>query len=120
MIFARHIGGGRSKVERRPLLPVALEPFRSAPTVNPPLTNLPVRLLVERLVGEHLFAELAHAVTESFTSENGARLETMRMAKRNIDERLAHLHQTERQLRQEEITSELLELTTGAAGGVQF
>jgi F-type H+-transporting ATPase subunit gamma len=51
---------------------------------------------------------------ESFASENAARLETMSAARRNIDEVLERLTARERQLRQEAITAELLDIVAGS------
>ena len=51
---------------------------------------------------------------ESFASENAARLETMSAARRNIDEVLERLTARERQLRQESITAELLDIAAGS------
>ena len=66
-----------------------------------------------QLVGEYVFAQLAHAAMESFASENSARLAAMQSAREKLDERLTDLQSLERRLRQEQITSELLELATG-------
>jgi F-type H+-transporting ATPase subunit gamma len=52
---------------------------------------------------------------ESFASENGARLAVMQSARDKLDERLTDFQSLERRLRQEQITSELLELVTGTA-----
>ena len=55
-----------------------------------------------------------HGAMESFASENGARLATMEAARANIDKKLDDLAQDERQRRQDEITTELLDIVTGA------
>ena len=79
----------------------------------PPLTNLAPRLLIAGLLGEYVFAQLAHAAMESFASENSARLAAMQSAREKLDERLIDLQSLERRLRQEQITTELLEIVTG-------
>ena len=105
--------GGRRALQRQSLLPVDLGRFRRPRSTVPPLTNLAPRLLIAGLLGEYVFAQLAHAAMESFASENCARLAAMQSAREKLDERLTDLQSLERRLRQEQITSELLELATG-------
>jgi F-type H+-transporting ATPase subunit gamma len=115
ILYFRDQGGGRRALERQSLLPVDLERFGAPRSAAPPLTNLAPPSLIGGLIGEYVFAQLAHAAMESFASENAARLATMQSARDKLDERLADLQALERRLRQEEITSELLEIVTGAA-----
>jgi F-type H+-transporting ATPase subunit gamma len=49
----------------------------------------------------------------AFEAENEARMLAMTSAKTNIETKLAGLSQRERQLRQEEITTEIVELAAG-------
>ena len=114
IVFARLSGGSTSTIVRRPILPINLATFRAPRSGPPPLTNLPPRRLIEQLVGEYVFAELALAALESFASENAARLETMASARLNIDQKLDELSGQERLLRQEQITAEVQEVTSGA------
>jgi F-type H+-transporting ATPase subunit gamma len=108
-------------VVRKPILPIDLRVFASAPSGPPPVANLPPRQLIEQLVGEYVFAELALAALESFASENEMRLATMDSARLNIDQKLEELSGLERLLRQEQITAEVQEITAGAlaAGGAR-
>jgi F-type H+-transporting ATPase subunit gamma len=80
----------------------------------PPLTNLAPGKLVEKLIDELVFAELMRAPMESFAGENGARLATMEAAHASIAGKLDDLSQDERRRRQDEITTELLDIVTGA------
>ena len=50
----------------------------------------------------------------AFVAENEARMVAMVAAKNNTETKLAALVQRERQLRQEEITTEIVELAAGA------
>jgi F-type H+-transporting ATPase subunit gamma len=123
IVFARLAGGGVATIVRKPILPLDLDAFRAPRSGPPPLTNLPPARLIEQLVGEYVFAELALAALESFASENAARLETMASARLNIDQKLDELSGQERLLRQEQITAEVQEVTSGAlaaegAGGL--
>lgn len=76
--------------------------------------NLPARALVEKLIAEYIFALLTEVAIESIASENAARLSAMDSARDNVTKKLASLRQTAQQERQSEITSELLDLITGA------
>ena len=60
-------------------------------------------------------AALARAALESFAAENWARLETTHAAQNNIDRRLGELRRRERSLRQDEITTELMDVVAGAS-----
>jgi F-type H+-transporting ATPase subunit gamma len=113
LAFSRYAGPGSHAVQSFSLLPVDYDQFPPPARTFPPLTYLAPGTLIERLVDEHLFAQLAHAAMESFASENGARLAAMQSARTKLDERLEELRMRERQLRQEQITDELLELATG-------
>ncbi len=61
------------------------------------------------LIREYLFVSLYRAFAESLASENASRLASMQVAERNIEDRLRSLTADSRQLRQETITSELLD-----------
>jgi F-type H+-transporting ATPase subunit gamma len=113
IILMRSDPGRRPAIEARQLLPLDLGRFRSTHPSRLPMTYLRPELLIEKLVGEYFFAELVDAAMESFASENAARLETMSAARRNIDEVLDRLMARERQLRQEAITAELLDIVAG-------
>lgn len=114
LLFARYRSGGGSEVERLRLLPIDLQAFAGKPPVSPPLLNLPPAALVERLVEEYFFAELSRAAMESFTSENGARLQVMDSAHETVEGKLDELGSEARRARQEEVTTELIDVVTGA------
>ena len=57
-----------------------------------------------------MFAELTEAVTLSLAAENEARMRAMTAAKSNVSKMLDELVARSRQLRQEEITDEIIEL----------
>jgi F-type H+-transporting ATPase subunit gamma len=114
IVFAKLSGAAASTIVRQPILPIDLGAFRARGSGPPPLTNLPPRRLIEQLVGEYVFAELALAALENFASENAARLATMESARLNIDGKLDELSGLERLLRQEQITTEVQEIASGA------
>ena len=70
--------------------------------------------LLPLLIEEYLFIELYRAFVESLASENGSRLRSMDSAGKNIDKKIEELLQLYRISRQEEITSEMLEVISGA------
>jgi F-type H+-transporting ATPase subunit gamma len=111
--YARLGAAGHSELERSRLLPLDFALLRRGGESSSPLANLAPEILVERLVAEYVFAALAHATMESFASENAARLETMESARVHIEGKLTELGATERRLRQEQVTEELLDMITG-------
>jgi F-type H+-transporting ATPase subunit gamma len=114
VVYGRATSKGTIEIVHRSLLPLDLELFRHERREQPPLLNLPPRTLLVRLVGDYVHAELTLAAMECMASDNSARLMTMQSARRNIEEMLDDLGAKARQTRQAEITSEILELVTGA------
>lgn len=115
LVYTRSARGEASQVVAETLLPFDVRPYASTRGRRPPpLSNLRPRALFDRLVEELTFAQLARAATESFASENAARLAAMDSAHENIDNKLVDLVRLEREGRQEEITTELLDIVTGA------
>jgi F-type H+-transporting ATPase subunit gamma len=113
MVFARHRRGRALAIERRALFPVEPAAFKSARRPQPPLHNLPAEMLFEKLVADYVLALLTEAAVESIASENAARFSAMEAARDNLAKKLELLRQDARQIRQEEITTELLDLVTG-------
>lgn len=115
LLFGQTVGGAPPEIRREALLPLDVARFPQ-PTSggSPPLTNLPPAALVNRLIDEYVFARLAGAAMESFAAENAARLAVMLTVQSNIEATLEDLTGVTRRLRQEDVTSELIELATGA------
>lgn len=88
-------------------------PYRRAT----PLMPLPREQLVTRLGQEHQHARLCQAALHAFAAENEARMEAMTSAATQIERELEDFKATLRQVRQESITAEIIELGTGAAAG---
>jgi len=114
MIYPRTVIGAPVSIERQPLLPLDLSRFRFATPLQPPLVNLHRDVLVEQLAGDYVYALLCNAAMHSFIAENEARMTAMAAAREHIDENLAALVRHEHQVRQEEITNEIIELSTAA------
>lgn len=79
-----------------------------------PLITADPHALLDPLAEEFLFIELYRAMLEGLASENGARLQAMTLASSNIDDTVRNLTQAYRIARQEQITSELLDVVGGA------
>jgi F-type H+-transporting ATPase subunit gamma len=113
IVFARYRQAGASAIERRTLFPVdpSVAPSKR---LQQPLFNLDPGVLHEELLAEYVVALLTEAAVESLASENAARFAAMQSAHGNVSKKLEELQQQARLMRQNEITSELLELVTGA------
>jgi F-type H+-transporting ATPase subunit gamma len=114
ILFSRLVSGGGIQIDRHSLLPIDFGRFARPVDEQPPLTTLTPELLLERLAAEYVYAQLCEAAMHAFEAENEARMMAMASAKTNIGTKLTGLSQRERQLRQEEITTEIIELATGA------
>lgn len=123
VVFGSYRRGGGFDVVVNRILPLDPSLLTGAERRPPPLHHLPPSALLQQLASEYLFAKITRAVMESMASENGTRLRTMETADHNIGDKLDELRRKEHSLRQEAITSELLDVVTGseailgAAGG---
>jgi F-type H+-transporting ATPase subunit gamma len=100
------------------LLPVDAEWIRGLKAKRWPSRVIPTyfietQRLFESLIREYLFASLFQAFAESLASENAARLASMQVAERNIEDRMKALTSEFHQCRQTAITSELLDIISG-------
>ena len=114
VMFARYRQGAASMIEHRLLLPLDTASLAAKSARQVPLHNLAPRPLLEKLMADYVFALLTEAAVESIASENAARFAAMESAHDNVSKKLAGLQENARQARQTEITSELLDLITGA------
>jgi F-type H+-transporting ATPase subunit gamma len=100
------------------LLPVdagLLSRIKSAPRRgrSVPVFTSGFELLFRHFLGELLFVGLYRAVSESLAAEHFIRMATMQNARRNIDERLAEMRMEYQTRRQDDITSELIDVISG-------
>jgi F-type H+-transporting ATPase subunit gamma len=114
VMFVCHPQGGTATIEQRQLLPIDPASFALSRPRPPPLHNLAPDVLIEKVAADYVFALLTEAVVESLASENTARFAAMESAHDNVSKKLEELRQEARQARQDEITTELLDLVTGA------
>jgi len=114
IIFGRYRMGGFYDVEAKTILPLDPKLFAESHRHSRPLHHIDPGKLLQQVASEYLFAEITGAVMESLASENGARLQVLGAADGNIGDKLEIFHRQENSLRQEAITSELLDVVTGA------
>jgi F-type H+-transporting ATPase subunit gamma len=114
ILFPRSTSGGLIRIDRHALLPIDYGRFKHPHSDLPPLTTLPPQVLIERLAAEYVFARICEAAMHAFEAENEARMLAMASARTNIGSKLTDLSGRERQLRQEEITTEIIELAAGS------
>lgn len=101
------------------LLPVDAEWIRGLkakpwPSRVIPSPMLETERLFHSLIREYLFGSLFGAFAESLASENAARLASMQVAERNIEDRLKALTSEFHQSRQAAVTSELLDIVSAS------
>lgn len=80
------------------------------PTHVLPTYTMDRNRLFAALVRQYLFVSIFRALVESLASENASRLVSMRVAEKNIGERLEDLNAQSRHQRQSSITEELLDI----------
>jgi F-type H+-transporting ATPase subunit gamma len=114
ILYAKSGAAGELAITCRKLLPADLGALKTSGSAQPPLHNLAPSVLVEKLVLEYFSGLLTEAVVEAVASENAARFAAMESAHGNVTKKLDELRRTAAQVRQEEITTELLDLVAGA------
>ncbi|MFH1672024.1 MAG: FoF1 ATP synthase subunit gamma [Pseudomonadota bacterium] len=115
LFYNVYVSVGRFTPTAFSVLPLDVTQFKreEALPTRPHLYLTPEELL-PLLIEEYLFIELYRGLAESLASENGSRLKSMDSAGKNIDKKIEELLQLYRISRQEEITSEMLEIISGA------
>lgn len=101
------------RVLRRRLFPFDLGALARPVPGGPPLRNLPPDELLRDLTADYMHAQLCDAALHAFAAENEARVAAMASARKEIDRQLAALRAAQRQVRQEDITDEIIELAAG-------
>lgn len=114
LVYATQGGPASAAIEHRTLFPLDAASLAAGTEGRSPLGNLTPEVLLEQLTAEYVFALLAEAALESLVSENSARFSAMSAARENVSRKLDTLRATAREIRQTEITTELLDVVTGA------
>lgn len=98
------------------LLPVPEHLFQAKPhwqSTALPFFTLQEEALLSALIRQYLFVHLYRASAEAIATENAARLALMKQAEQTVADRLAEVKQKASQVRQEEITTELMDIVIG-------
>lgn len=103
---------GSQAVVTRSLLPFDYSRFPVEPGDTSPRVNLDRGQLVLQLAEEYVYAELCEALMLSCAAENEARMHAMIAAQENIGRRRDDLQAQFRRVRQDEITDEIIELSS--------
>jgi F-type H+-transporting ATPase subunit gamma len=115
--FSRDGGAGQVP-EITSLLPLDTDLLRDLSTKPWASRSLPSFTLapddmLSALIREHLFASMFRAAAEALVTENAARMSLMQQAEQSIDDRLEGLTGQIRTVRQDDITTELLDVIVG-------
>ncbi|NJK62396.1 MAG: ATPase F1F0 subunit gamma [Synechococcaceae cyanobacterium SM2_3_1] len=118
LIYNRPTGGAGYLTDTVQIFPLDQEWLRELqkrpwPSRCQPWVNLPTPHLWTALFRQIFFVSLYRACAESLASEHASRLAAMQQAETNIAERLGDLQMDFQQLRQSQITEELLDIVAG-------
>jgi F-type H+-transporting ATPase subunit gamma len=113
VVFTVWAPGSGFRVERRRLFPLDSASFARKDGCDAPLVNLSPDELLADLAADYLHAQLCQAALHSLAAENQARMEAMAAAGKQVEKQLEKMRATERRVRQEEITDEIIELAAG-------
>jgi F-type H+-transporting ATPase subunit gamma len=114
LVFAEHVPPVGWRPRELRLFPPDVTAVERSKGDPGPIHTLEPRALAARAIEEFAFAQVSWAVGETFANEQAARFVAMDAARHHIEDKLTELHALERRLRQEAITSELLEIASGA------
>lgn len=115
IIYAQLAGGQPPHIEQHRLLPLEMPVVQKTANEPSPIINLPPQRLFDNIVSEYFFATLENAAMQSFFSENSTPFRTMEAAHQNIQQKSGEFAKLMQRLRQESITSEILDLIAGSA-----
>jgi F-type H+-transporting ATPase subunit gamma len=105
----------RAGIEMKQLLPFDFSRFAQAASMQRSMFNVPPGQLLEDLVEEYVFTELCQAIILAFAAENDARMRAMTRARTNVDRIRQDLKLELNQSRQEQTTTEIIELSASSA-----
>jgi F-type H+-transporting ATPase subunit gamma len=114
LIFAGFVNAGRQVATLRRLIPV--EPPSDAPKVSADFLYEPEpKDVLDALLPRYVEAQVYRALLENVASEHAARMVAMRNASDNANELINDLTLTANKVRQNSITTELMEIVGGVA-----
>ncbi|MDY0274154.1 MAG: F0F1 ATP synthase subunit gamma [Desulfomicrobium sp.] len=116
LAYTRRAEQGTRQSAIRQLLPLderLLRPARHWPSRSLPDFQESPLVMLSALLRQYLFASLYRATAEAMVTENAARLALMQQAEQSVDERLDDVGRALSGVRQEAITSELMDIVIG-------
>jgi len=118
LFYNRHLRGGGYQPTTVELLPVNMQRFHRLeaapwPSRSLPTFNMERNQLLATLLRQYFFVSIFQACAESQASEHASRLAAMQSAEKNLDERREEVTSLFRRLRQDAITTELLDVVSG-------
>ncbi len=97
------------------ILPINIKKIKDIPPLSsPPLIYLKPQILLNKFLEEIIFIGLYRAYLESLRSEAYYRIKSMENASTNIERKITELQIAKHYQRQEEITSEIIEILIGS------
>ncbi|MDX5976620.1 FoF1 ATP synthase subunit gamma [Vreelandella alkaliphila] len=118
LAFTQRAGRGQHEPVLVPLLPLG-QAFLAELADRPwesrslPDYSMPPPELFAALLRSHIFASVFRASAEAMVTENAARLALMQQAEQSVDDRLDEVKGQLRSVRQDDITTELLDVIIG-------
>ncbi len=110
-IIFTSVSGNKSDISIEQVLPPDISRVRTLrPAGVSPLTYLEREIIFNKVLEEFLYISLYRGFIESLRSENWYRLRSMEGAAENIKRRISDLDSSQKYIRQEEITEEMLEI----------
>jgi F-type H+-transporting ATPase subunit gamma len=114
LVFARFVSTGRQVATLTRLIPV--EPPEDAPKIPADFLYEPEpKDVLDALLPRYVEGQVYRAVLENAASEQAARMQAMRNASDNAEDLIGDLVLTANKVRQSTITTELMEIVSGAA-----
>ncbi len=114
MVFAHFVSTGRQVATLQRLIPV--EPPEDAPRIAADFLYEPdPKDVLDALLPRYVEGQVYRAVLENAASEQAARMQAMRNASDNAEDLIGDLTLTANKVRQSTITTELMEIVSGAA-----
>lgn len=112
LVHAQPTTGAGFELVRARLLPFDFGRFAGAGRGREPIINLTPQRLLAQLAEEYVYAQLCEALMLSFAAENEARMQAMIAAHANVERQREALEAQFRRVRQSEITSEIVQLSS--------
>ena len=119
-VFSQWQPGSGITIVRQRLFPFDMTAFARPAGKGAPLLNLAPDELLRALMADYVHAQLCSAGLHAFAAENQARMEAMAAASHQVERHLASLESTQRIVRQEEITAEIIELSAATPIEARF